>query len=271
MTAAGRSRSHLLIVVLALSGLLLLTLVLAPMLLTTFTLPFGGLGFGADCAEAAADREDVSRSARDDIPEDYLRLYKEHGARVGVQWNVLAAIGKRETDHGRSTLPGVRSGTNYAGRRRPDAVPHQHLGRQAADRRAVGDGQRVRVGRGRRRHRRRVQPGRRDPRRGAHAQAQRRPRRPAAGDLRLQPRHLVRRPGARDRPAVRGLRRRGDPAGVEPDVRPGVPGRGGEPARGEDPRVRARPARQAVPVGAPPGRTRSTAPASSTWPTGTPG
>src|SRR5690606_27990039 len=72
-------------------------------------------GFGADCAEAAADREDVSRSARDDIPEDYLRLYKEHGARVGVQWNVLAAIGKRETDHGRSTLPGVRSGTNYAG------------------------------------------------------------------------------------------------------------------------------------------------------------
>ncbi len=112
---SGRSRGHLLIVVLALSGLLLVVLVVAPMLLTTFTLPFGGLGFGADCAEAAADREDLSKTARDDIPEDYLKLYKEHGARIGVQWNVLAAIGKRETDHGRSTLPGVRSGTNYAG------------------------------------------------------------------------------------------------------------------------------------------------------------
>src|SRR5690606_1494512 len=114
MTAAGRSRSHLLIVVLALSGLLLLTLVLAPMLLTTFTLPFGGLGIGADCAEAAADREDVSRSARDDIPEAYLRLYKEHGARVGVQRSVPAAIGKRGTAHARSTLPGLRSGTKDA-------------------------------------------------------------------------------------------------------------------------------------------------------------
>ncbi len=44
-----------------------------------------------------------------------LELYKKHGEAVGVQWNVLAAVGKRETDHGRSKLPGVQSGTNYAG------------------------------------------------------------------------------------------------------------------------------------------------------------
>jgi hypothetical protein len=32
-----------------------------------------------------------------------------------MPWAVLAAIGKHETDHGRSTLPGVRSGSNFAG------------------------------------------------------------------------------------------------------------------------------------------------------------
>ncbi|MFF3665214.1 C40 family peptidase [Microtetraspora malaysiensis] len=73
----------------------------------------GGLG-GADCAEAAT-ATDLSESAREDIPADYLELYKKFGAQIGVQWNVLAAVGKRETDHGRSSLPGVKDGTNYAG------------------------------------------------------------------------------------------------------------------------------------------------------------
>ncbi|WP_311931780.1 bifunctional lytic transglycosylase/C40 family peptidase [Microbispora sp. H11081] len=76
---------------------------------------FGG-GAAADCAEAAtADAADVSETAQGDIPQEYLELYKKVGKQVGVQWNVLAAIGKRETNHGRSTLPGVSSGTNYAG------------------------------------------------------------------------------------------------------------------------------------------------------------
>ncbi|MEU8196989.1 bifunctional lytic transglycosylase/C40 family peptidase [Microbispora amethystogenes] len=81
------------------------------------------LGGGADgnCAEAATGPgaatpgTDLSKTARSDIPEDYLELYKKFGKQIGVQWNVLAAIGKRETNHGRSSLPGVRSGTNYAG------------------------------------------------------------------------------------------------------------------------------------------------------------
>lgn len=33
----------------------------------------------------------------------------------GLSWSVLAGIGKVESDHGRSTLPGVHSGTNSAG------------------------------------------------------------------------------------------------------------------------------------------------------------
>ena len=34
---------------------------------------------------------------------------------TGVPWSVLAAIGKVESDHGRVRLPGVRSGSNWAG------------------------------------------------------------------------------------------------------------------------------------------------------------
>jgi membrane-bound lytic murein transglycosylase B len=50
-----------------------------------------------------------------DIPSHYLVLYKAAGAKYGVDWRVLAAIGKNESDHGRSTAPGVTSGRNYAG------------------------------------------------------------------------------------------------------------------------------------------------------------
>jgi cell wall-associated NlpC family hydrolase len=37
----------------------------------------------------------------------------------GLDWSVLAAIGKVETDHGRSQLPGVHSGANSAGAEGP--------------------------------------------------------------------------------------------------------------------------------------------------------
>lgn len=36
-----------------------------------------------------------------------------------MRWEVLAAVGKVETDHGRSTLPGVSSGQNFAGAQGP--------------------------------------------------------------------------------------------------------------------------------------------------------
>jgi membrane-bound lytic murein transglycosylase B len=49
-----------------------------------------------------------------DIPASYLKLYKAAGSRYGVDWRILAAIGKNESDHGRSTAPGVKSGRNYA-------------------------------------------------------------------------------------------------------------------------------------------------------------
>jgi membrane-bound lytic murein transglycosylase B len=49
-----------------------------------------------------------------DVPSDYLRIYKAAGAWQGVSWRLLAAIGKNESDHGRSMAPGVHSGLNFA-------------------------------------------------------------------------------------------------------------------------------------------------------------
>ena len=50
-----------------------------------------------------------------DIPPAYLSLYKAAAAPEGFSWRILAAIGKNESDHGRSTLPGITGGVNLAG------------------------------------------------------------------------------------------------------------------------------------------------------------
>ncbi|MGW8375445.1 NlpC/P60 family protein [Streptomyces sp. ODS28] len=61
-----------------------------------------------------------SHAALADIPATYLHYYEEAAATCpGLDWSVLAAIGKAESDHGRSTQPGVRSGANAAGARGP--------------------------------------------------------------------------------------------------------------------------------------------------------
>jgi transglycosylase-like protein with SLT domain len=68
----------------------------------------GGSG-GAPSAQALAD-----------IPTNYLALYQD-AAEVcpGLHWSILAGIGKVESNHGRSNLPGVHSGQNSAGARGP--------------------------------------------------------------------------------------------------------------------------------------------------------
>ena len=50
----------------------------------------GGLGASAPSEVAVAD-----------IPADYLVLYQRAGQRFGLDWAVIAAIGKMECDHGR--------------------------------------------------------------------------------------------------------------------------------------------------------------------------
>jgi cell wall-associated NlpC family hydrolase len=56
-----------------------------------------------------------TRTAATAIPANYLNLYRKAGRQYRIAWNLLAAIGKAETDHGRDPGPGVHSGANYAG------------------------------------------------------------------------------------------------------------------------------------------------------------
>ncbi|WP_309114693.1 bifunctional lytic transglycosylase/C40 family peptidase [Saccharothrix sp.] len=51
-----------------------------------------------------------------DIPPHYCLLYVTAAPHCpGLDWTVLAAIGKIETDHGRLNAPGVHEGENHAG------------------------------------------------------------------------------------------------------------------------------------------------------------
>jgi hypothetical protein len=63
-----------------------------------------------------AAKVDAPLPAVADIPASYLMLYRKAGGSCrGLSWSVLAGIGKVETNHGRSRLPGVRSGVNTFG------------------------------------------------------------------------------------------------------------------------------------------------------------
>jgi len=60
-----------------------------------------GIGGGA-VAGMASGASAASAPALADIPRDYLAIYQEAGVAYGVQWQVLAAVGKVESDHGRN-------------------------------------------------------------------------------------------------------------------------------------------------------------------------
>ena len=72
------------------------------------------LGGGQPCA-IAGDAPTPSAAAENGIPANYLALYAQAGRQYGLPWTLLAAIGAVETDHGRSTAPGVTSGVNTYG------------------------------------------------------------------------------------------------------------------------------------------------------------
>jgi membrane-bound lytic murein transglycosylase B len=69
----------------------------------------------APARKPATRQPTPSQAATAEIPAGYLRLYRQTGATYRIPWSVLAAIGKVESDHGRTRLPGVRSGSNWAG------------------------------------------------------------------------------------------------------------------------------------------------------------
>jgi hypothetical protein len=80
------------------------------LLLTTLV---GGLPGVSTVTPAAASAP--SDFALADIPAPILALYQQAGRRYQIDWAILAAIGSIESDHGRSTAPGVHAGLNFAG------------------------------------------------------------------------------------------------------------------------------------------------------------
>lgn len=84
---------------------------------------FGALAFAVSAvtsftpAAAVAAVPSVGAGASvGDIPAGLVGVYRSAAATCpGLDWTILAAIGKIESNHGRSTLPGVHSGENSAG------------------------------------------------------------------------------------------------------------------------------------------------------------
>ena len=77
-------------------------------------------GVGATTSPAGPDEGQTvtpSAVALREIPTLYLHLYEQAAARYGLQWPVLAGIGKVECDHGRDSSPSctVEGAVNAAG------------------------------------------------------------------------------------------------------------------------------------------------------------
>jgi cell wall-associated NlpC family hydrolase len=104
-----------LLILIAIGGAaaLFLALLVVPVFFGAGQFLYGGGSNCVDTAQAATQPDEAGDAKA--IPADYLRLYKKAGKDYGMPWNVLAGIGKVETGHGTSKLPGVRNGENYAG------------------------------------------------------------------------------------------------------------------------------------------------------------
>lgn len=77
-------------------------------------------GFAANAKGGDASGEAGEAPAVADIPGEYAAAYRSAaGACPGLDWALLAGIGKVETNHGRLKVAGVRSGANSAGAKGP--------------------------------------------------------------------------------------------------------------------------------------------------------
>jgi cell wall-associated NlpC family hydrolase len=104
-------------IIIGLMVMLLLAFLAIPMLVVGgASLLFAG-GSGGNCGSTAANvvQPGVSTEAANSIPSNYLKWFQRVGLQYNVSWTILAGIGKVESDDGRTTLPGVNSGSNSFG------------------------------------------------------------------------------------------------------------------------------------------------------------
>jgi hypothetical protein len=65
----------------------------------------GGASFGAGALPSETPDDGISALAESEIPPLYLHLYEQAAERYGLDWAILAGIGKVECDHGRDPDP----------------------------------------------------------------------------------------------------------------------------------------------------------------------
>jgi hypothetical protein len=65
----------------------------------------GGASMGAGASPPEAPSASITALAEREIPPAYLHLYERAAARYGLDWAILAGIGKVECDHGRAPSP----------------------------------------------------------------------------------------------------------------------------------------------------------------------
>jgi soluble lytic murein transglycosylase-like protein len=89
-------------IVAVLTGLAVLAFLL---LLVAAVAVLGGASMGADASSYEAPEDGVAALAEREIPPGYLRLYEQAARSYGLDWAILAGIGKVECDHGRTPAP----------------------------------------------------------------------------------------------------------------------------------------------------------------------
>jgi peptidoglycan DL-endopeptidase CwlO len=108
------SRSRILIpVVIGVAAVLMLGLLAVPMMVGTNL--FFAAGAGCSGQQTGTAGQPAVGAKAKSLPSDYLYWYKKVGQQYGVPWTILAGIGTVESDNGRTTLPGVHSGSNAFG------------------------------------------------------------------------------------------------------------------------------------------------------------
>ncbi len=102
LVAAPRRRTVGALLLAPLGGAVLFGVAIALSVLTAL----GGVGVTIGAERGAAPSGALPTAlARREIPADYLQLYGQAAARYGLDWAVLAGIGKVECDHGRDPDP----------------------------------------------------------------------------------------------------------------------------------------------------------------------
>ena len=76
---------------------------------------------GGGC-EPGAPSGPPSKEAERDIPDDFLRLYQQAGAKHRIPWEILAGIGREGCDHGRQNNPACTPQPGASGPGSPNFV-----------------------------------------------------------------------------------------------------------------------------------------------------